>query len=77
MTESFYSTYAFIDFYYATDNTIEQCIEKINSTADRLDVYVILSGKFPYDTFVFDGNDTKDKLTQVEFANKQTKFNGS
>lgn len=70
LTKNFSLTYAFIDFYYATEEVINKCSAEINSSSNRLGVYVIVSGKFPYDSFIYDGNDIDNKLVQVEFANK-------
>lgn len=70
MVEDFYSTYAYIDFYYATDDTINQCIKEINDgTADRRWTSVIVEGRFPYDAFIYEGNDGGE-LFHVVFANK-------
>ncbi len=79
MTESFHLTNAGIYFYYVTDDIIKQCKEEIDNPSHRtgrLGVYAILNGKFPNDTFVYNGSDKDNKLVQVEFANKQTAFNG-
>lgn len=77
MVANFYLTLAHIHFYYTTDEVINQCIEKINNkSSDRWGAYIILQGHFPYDAFVYDGNDKDNKLAQVGFASKQTLFNG-
>lgn len=70
LTTDFCLINAIIDIYYANDDVINECVNKINSSADRLKVYGILSGKFPCDTFIFVGNKKENKLNQVEFANK-------
>lgn len=74
----FYLTHAYINFYYANDEVINQCLEEIqNESADRWGSYIILQGHYPCSSFVYDGKAKENKITQVEFADKQTKFNGS
>lgn len=71
MVADFCLTHAYIDFYYTTDEIIDQCIEKIHDkSADRSDVYIILYNHFPCNAFVYDGKAQDNKLKQVEFANK-------
>ena len=74
----FYLTHAYINFYYANDEVINQCLENIqNGSADRWGSYIILQGHYPCNSFVYDGKAKENKITQVEFVDKQTKFNGS
>lgn len=72
IVSEFYLTHAHIHFCYANNDIINQCKEKSDSrkNADRLSVFELLEGHFPYDAFVYVGSDENNKLAQVKFANK-------